>query len=394
MNKLFVALLSMMFAFAPVATAVSEEVPAEKADETIEVTSEPIETIGELKDETSTEDDVVMNTRSSTIIDERFGVGSYIETKNKTYNNSLFFGGDTIIDGSNVKTGIGFFAGSKLFLTGNYEYGVHAADTMTINSSYERDLFALGNYIVVSNEASIARDVFMAANEIKISTYLHGDAMFAANKVILDNLTIDGDLRVAAKEVVFEGDVTIKGEFVYNDNLEVDGEYTAENTTTYHMPTIELKFNNMVVMCFQLAAAIAIAVVLMCIARNFFKDIREGAVSVDGNEMLTTFFTGICGAIIAPLIIALLLITIVGAPAGLLLLLAWIVLLGVSSVVTAAFIAARIMPKMNNLIGTILVLVVFAVLSLVPYLNLFVKICEVGFGFGLIFKALFSEKKA
>ena len=391
MNKLFVVLLSFMFAFAPVANVISEEVPEKTASEE----TAPVVTIG--AEEAATEDEAqaeeVVKTSAFVLVDDRFGGGDYIKTENKTFNNSLFYAGNTIVDTSKVETGIGFFAGRDLLLSGQYEYGLHAANTIVINSAYERDLFALGNIISITEDAQIGRDAFIAANELKVYANIHGDAMIAANKVIFENVTIDGNLRIAASKVEFRGDVTVKGEYLHNDNIESSGLVVAASTSTYSLPIVEFHIDPIWVMFFQLAAAIVLLLVFIFIARNFSRKIRNEAETANSNEIMLTFFMGVCAAILAPVLAALLMIAVVGIPAGLILLLAWVVLLAVSSVVTAIYVASKFMPNMNTIIGSVLVLILFAIFSMLPYISIAAKVCEVCFGFGLMFKALTVEKK-
>jgi len=136
-----------------------------------------------------------------------------------------------------------------------------------------------------------------------------------------------------------------------------------------------------------------ILLVFLFFARNFSRRVVNDAEKYNGNDIIMSLFGGLGAAIIAPVVAAILLITIVGIPAGLILMLVWVVLLAVSSTVSAIFIAARVMPRTNTIIASILVLLLFAIFSMIPYLNIACKICEICFGLGLIAKGLFIEKK-
>ncbi|MBO7560625.1 hypothetical protein J6T21_01115 [Candidatus Saccharibacteria bacterium] len=366
MRKFYVLVLSAMFALGPMA-AVAEELPAEE-EETVD-------------------------TRASVMVDDHIGAGGYIKM-NKTFNNSLVLGGDKIIDESKVPNGIGLFAGHILDLSGNYEYGIHAAGEMKITSKYERDLFAVGGKIYLAKEAEVMRDAFLAGEDIGIFADIHGDALIAAKKIVLSDVVIDGDLKTAAKNIDFRGDVVIKGEFAYSDQSVITGKFEAAKTSTFHSPFIGFEINGMVLAFFNLASSIVILLVFLFFVRNFSRRVVNDAEKYSGNDIVMTLFGGLAAAIVLPVVSALLLITIIGVPAGLILLLAWVLLLVISSTATAIFIAARVMPKMNTIVASILVLLLFAVFSMVPYLNIACTICEVCFGLGLIAKGLFIEKKA
>lgn len=388
MRKFYVLVLSAMFALGPMAV-VAEDVPA--VDEVPAVVEETSTVVDETDKDDKNEE--VVDTRSSVMVDERFGAGGYIKMK-KSFNNSLILAGDKIIDESSATNGIGLFAGHLLNLSGNYEYGFHVAGEMKIASKYERDLFAVGGKIYLAKEAVVSRDAFMAGEEIGIFADIHGDAMIAAKRIVLSDVIIDGDLKTAAKNIDFRGNVVIKGEFSYSDQSVITGKFEAAETNTYHMPFLDFEINGMVLVCFQLAASIMILLTFLFFARNFSRRVVNDAEKYNGNDIAMSLFGGLGAAIIAPVVAAILLITIVGIPAGLILMLVWVVLLAVSSTVSAIFIAARVMPRVNTIIASILVLLLFAIFSMIPYLNIACKICEICFGLGLIAKGLFIEKKA
>ncbi len=387
MRKFYVLVLSAMFALGPMAV-VAEDVPA--VDEVPAVVEEVSTVMGEADEDDGNEE--VVDTRSSVMVDERFGAGGYIKMK-KSFNNSLILAGDKIIDESSATSGIGLFAGRLLNLSGNYEYGFHAAGEMKIASKYERDLFAVGGKIILTKEAVVLRDAFMAGEDIDIFTDIHGDAMIAAKKLVLSDMVIDGDLKTAARDIEFRGNVVIKGEFVYSDQSVVTGEYEAAKSSTYHVPFADFEISGMVLVCFQLAASVMILLTFLFFARNFSRRVVNDAEKYNGNDIVMSLFGGLGAAIVLPLVGAFLMITLVGIPAGLLLLAMWGVLLAVSSTVSAIFIAARVMPKVNTIVASILVLLLFAIFSMIPYLNIICKICEICFGLGLIAKGLFIEKE-
>ena len=73
------------------------------------------------------------------------------------YNSSVVFAGNKL-DDSAVVHGIGFDFGNEIESKGTYEYGFQAANKVIVSGNYEKDLFAFGNEILLTNEAKIARD--------------------------------------------------------------------------------------------------------------------------------------------------------------------------------------------------------------------------------------------
>ncbi|MCR5832598.1 MAG: hypothetical protein K6G36_01460 [Candidatus Saccharibacteria bacterium] len=329
--------------------------------------------------------------------DLRFN-GDYEFKAEGEYNSSAFFAGNEVEDGA-VVHGIDFAFGDKVENKGSYEYGFHAGNKLVTSGNYEKDLFAFGNEIVVAKEAKIARDFYAAGSKIEINSNIPGSVFATASKIVLNNVTVGGDLRVAAAEVEIIGDVKIGGTFVYNEDLNVVGKDTmvAGEIETYRPILLSFRWNNNLKIIFAvlcLASSIVIAVVFILIARRFFNGLKEKAEAADTKYVLVNLGVGLLGVIIIPLIVALLTVTVVGIPAALLLLFAFIIAIVLSATVFAAFIGGKIMPKQSTILSSTIVLILMAVVGYIPVVGWMINSVCTLIGFGIILTSIFDKKVA
>ncbi len=329
--------------------------------------------------------------------DLRFN-GDYEFKAEGEYNSSAFFAGNEVEDGA-VVHGIDFAFGNEIENKGSYEYGFHAGNKLVTRGNYEKDLFAFGNEIVVAEEAKVARDFYAAGSKVEIKSNIPGSVFVAASKIILNNVTIGGDLRVAAGEVEIIGDVKITGAFVYNEDLNVVGKDTmvAGEIETYRPILLSFRWDNNFKIIFAvlgLASSIVIAVVFILIAKRFFDCVKEKAASADAKYVLVNLGIGLLGVIVVPVIAALLTATIIGIPAALLLLFAYVIAIVLSVTVFAAFVGGKIMPKQGSILSATIVLVLMAVIGYIPVVGWMINSVCTLIGFGIILTSIFDKKVA
>ena len=140
-------------------------------------------------------------------LDERFSFGDNLELSGELNSNDFSFG-NKVNDSRNVK-GLGFLFGNSIESSGSFEYGFHAGNTLKIKSTYERDLFAAGGTVEITSDAVIGRDAYLAGDKITINTNIPGTVFVAASEIVLGDITIGGDLRVAAGKITVTSNNTI-----------------------------------------------------------------------------------------------------------------------------------------------------------------------------------------
>ena len=141
----------------------------------------------------------------------------------KEYNHSHFEAGNNVYSKSNVN-GLSFVAGSVLNISGTKEYGIFAGESLKIDATIEKDLFAAGNSINISKDSNIGRDIYLAGNNISIDSNINGNAFIAGSVINLNNTTINGDAKFAANTLNIGENVEITGKLIINEDAIIQNE--------------------------------------------------------------------------------------------------------------------------------------------------------------------------
>lgn len=328
---------------------------------------------------------------------ERFYVGYDLESSEE-FNSSAFFLGSKV-DNSSTIHGAYFALGDELKNSGKYNYSFNAANKIIVQGNYAKDFFAVGNSVSILKEAVIGSDVYVATNTLSINSNIPGSVFATASRITLEDVTIGGDLVIAASEIELKGDVTISGKFVYNEDINILGadNVSAGTTEPYRPITWGYRFGDgsrIIVAILSLTASIVIAIVFILIAKKFFKELKNYSAQATAKSMLINLGIGLGALILVPLVSVLLFITLVGIPAGLLLLAVFAIALILSSIVSAAFIGGKIMPKQGTILSTTIVLILFTLIDLIPVFGRLFGMIVAVFGFGIIVRAILENRKA
>ncbi|MBR6532428.1 hypothetical protein IKT64_01520 [Candidatus Saccharibacteria bacterium] len=316
----------------------------------------------------------------------RFSVGDNLVTSGEKKKSS-FFAGSEITDSSLV-TGPAFVAGNKLDLSGKYEYGFHVGNGVTINGTYEKDLFAVGNSLVIEKDAKLPRDVFIAGNVVTIRADISGDVFIAANKLVLENVAIEGDLNVVLNTLEIKGEVKIGKTLTRNNDAKVSGEFASVGKEeVYEKPQVSI--NPIMSTLFALGGKLVVMLIFMLIGKKFFKKLVDFIQSATGEDMKKAVWIGLAAIVAAPLAALALLFTVVGVPAALVIGGLYVILMYLGSIITAVYLNERFLKIKNGMIGATLGLTILSVLCMAPYLGSLIGLIASVFGASLMIRILF-----
>lgn len=140
----------------------------------------------------------------------------------------LRFGSNWLLVGNGIisnksAAGLLLSAGNDLKLNTKSEYGFATGNFIQYDATTTKDLFVAGNIITVGNEAKIGRDTFIAGNNVRVEADLPGNLSVTANKLILNNNKVDGDVNLSVNELVIEEQTVITGKLIVNTDAHIDG---------------------------------------------------------------------------------------------------------------------------------------------------------------------------
>ena len=136
--------------------------------------------------------------------------GNTAVVNNEEHNHSVFAAGEKVKSSATIN-GIYFGAGNDVNLSGKVSYGFLAGSSIIVDGTIDHDLFAACGNITISKDAKITRDLYLAANDITIKSDIPGSAFITGSIVTLDNITVEGDLRVYSNQLIISDTANVKG---------------------------------------------------------------------------------------------------------------------------------------------------------------------------------------
>ena len=323
--------------------------------------------------------------------------GSDIESE-RDVDHSFFVAGNDVKSSGNI-SGIHFLAGNLVDFTGSAEYGAFAGNSLKVNGSIKKDLFIAGSAIELGEDALIGRDLYAAATTVLIKANLAGNAFVGGSRIVLENVTIDGDLNVRASDIVIKGKSSIAGTFKYNDSARITGleNLSTGDVITYTAPTNEISFGESVTSKIVfLLGRLLVTIVFVAIASKFSKRLLE---EFSAKNCWKDLALGLGLLIGVPLASIFIMITVIGLPLGLVGLVIYGLFVYFASSVTGGVIgnlvATKVFKKENMhiflkfAIGIILV----ELMGLIPYIGSLASGISLCFGFGYLVHKIFRQPK-
>lgn len=318
-----------------------------------------------------------------------------------------------------------------------------AGRQITIDASVEGDVFCAGQHVTVTGHVS--GDIICAAQTIVVTGQVDGDVRLAAQSVTLSghvdgNMSaagqtvgldvpggVDGDVSLAGNDITINGtvgrDISAAGAHVYLNgkvgrNVEVAGEQlslgrlanvagnvnyqsrqdarreqgaTITGKLARHDPPVHdnskaagaaFGFN-----LFMVVAMLVTALVLALLLSSFFWKVSDIADRKPGK----TFLVGLASALVAPVLVVTLMLTLVGIPLGILALLIWMIMVFMSGPVAAFALGRALFKNSTSAVPTMLGgAVVIAALYLIPIINIITMILVGCFGLGALVRYLWG----
>ncbi|HEX5394950.1 MAG TPA: polymer-forming cytoskeletal protein [Candidatus Saccharimonadales bacterium] len=323
----------------------------------------------------------------------------------QTVDSSLWAGAKTI-DIAGTVNGDVFCGAQTLNISGTVKGDVICgAQTINISGTIEGDV-RLGAQTVnldgtVNGNATIGAQTITTDSRSKIS----GDASLGGGDLHL-NGTIGRDLAMSVANATLSGSVTrdIKGQaghITLNNTAKVGGgiEYTSKNQISIAegadvggKVTQKLPENGqkawVTLGWFGNGLALILALLLLLTAFVLTVIFPRLVHTVSGQAIRRPWWvllTGFLASIFVPIIVVLLMITVIGIPLGILLLLSWILVAITSGWFTAYYVGRMVWHSQRNPLAIIVVGgVILLVLYLIPYIGFFMMLVSFWIGSGMV----------
>jgi len=305
---------------------------------------------------------------------------------------NFLLAGNNLKSDTDVQSGLLLVAGNNLQLENQSEYGFLFGNIIKFAGSTERDLYIAGNDVILTSDAAIGRDVFVASSELRVETDLSGDLSVTADRVVIDDgIMIDGNVNISADTIIFGKDVMIGGKLVYNDSAKASGsdQVTYGDLEVYHIQEVSAEA--------KLAAAfyskflsiaglfLAMAVILAVYSKLHTKIEAESTPGRFG----TNLAVGLGALIVVPVVAIFAMLTVVAAPLSIVALLIYGICVYLAQGFTGLWLGHVILEKMfktrgNAFIEALLGIIILGLLALVPIVGGITGFISLALGLGLI----------
>ena len=292
---------------------------------------------------------------------------------------------------------------------------------VTFSSVVGGDVFILGNTVTISEDALIYGNLYVMGNSVTINGFVYGGDLYAAcsELTINENGAVNRDIRAVASKFTHNGGTgrniyVSAGEIAIGETAQIYGDLNYSSKEAIQVPSgvvqgtinySELNVNennsNPVVdyimdFVYTLVFVLAMLGILILVAPKFLNKLEN----VEVNKILPACGIGLAALIITIIVSLILLITYIGAPIGLALLLVWalfvfVLATPVATIAIAGFVANKVeaLKKAHNVLAVAITTLVLWALKLIPFVGGIIGFVVCIIGLGLIVRYIWNGRK-
>ncbi len=316
-------------------------------------------------------DDIVLNdnVNGSTAL-----AGNSIETSGKVDGFSALLGNNISFDG---QTDYGLFLGNNIEITGNVNNDALIAGNIIStdkNSKFNRDTIIAGADVVLAGDFS--RNVSIYGTKIVIkNANIKGNVKLYSENIKIENSVIAGNLSYPSDASAKIGEGIVAGKIIKTDAIN-------NNEQNSYMNVVSSKVLSFA--CYALIFAI-----ICLLFPKVIEYINKKYEKISFDNGLELFTKGLLSLVLIPIIAIILMITVIGVPLSIILIVLYFIALYLSTIFMAYLLGYKIWQKlfnkdMNMLLIGLIGLFILLILNLIPGIRYLVAIITIIVGLGLI----------
>jgi cytoskeletal protein CcmA (bactofilin family) len=261
--------------------------------------------------------------------------------------------GDVVIAGGRVEISGNItedltVAAGEVVITGSVGDDIRvAAGNLTFNGDVESDLALFTGDTVIGREALIGGVLAFSAGQMEMLGNVTWDLTGSAGTMVLGG-HVGGNAELQSGSLVMLPDARIEGDLRYTapERIEVP-EGTVGGEVYYNMMSDRSREVGVIVVLWWIASYLAL-VVIGLVALAIWPDRMQRLARRTSENPGTAFLTGLLAVIAAFVISVLLMLTIIGIPFGLIILILTIILLYVVRIITGFWLGKWMFAKMGR----------------------------------------------
>ncbi|HEY5806031.1 MAG TPA: polymer-forming cytoskeletal protein [Candidatus Saccharimonadales bacterium] len=313
--------------------------------------------------------------------------------------------GDVFCAGQNVTvsgtvSGDLLCAAQTIVISGSVAGDVRSVgQTVTMSGSVEQNLSIAAQSFTQDAKSSVGGDASLAAGDASLSGSVGRDAAMTAQSIVLSG-QIGRDVTATVENLQLNQGATINGNLAYTskNDAKIASGVVVNGETTKSQPKERrdgaaptgggFSFGFAL---YLLVAGLLTALVLVLLFPQAIRAVTDQAV----RSPWKTLLVGFIAALAVPALILLLMITVIGIPLALLIIVAWILIQAFAGVAAAYYLGRLILRKRRNPILTMLLgATLLIILYFIPILGIIVWLAAMFWGTGMILLELNRRRPA
>ncbi|MBR1376402.1 MAG: hypothetical protein IJ565_01110 [Bacilli bacterium] len=319
--------------------------------------------------------------------------GSMIADNSVNYNDCVV--GSTAVAGNIVSydgttDGIAFIAGNSVTVKGSSEYGFIAGNNVDVTGEFEKDVFIAGNIVTIT--ANVGRDIFAGGSNVTLTGTVDRNAFLTGQNVILDNVTINGDVKIEAESITIKDTVKINGKLTYSAEVDNISDKANIGEKEKVEPTYVETYDYLDTLKERLVSYISLLLVFVVLALAIptsIKGVADDKLSF--TQIITYIGYALVFLILVPMASMILLVTGIGLPLALMAIAIYIAAIYLAYAYMGYYIGKKIWLKnkkeenvlLEGLIGITILYVIALIPGVGPIVSFLARLCGLGI---IIFK--------
>ena len=314
-----------------------------------------------------------------------------------TVNGDIYCAGQTISINATVNGDV-LCAGQSVDINGTVNGNVRAAgESINLDGLVTRSVTLVGQNITVAGSSHVTDDATLSGQNINVDGSVGRDVWAAANQMTINSMVGRNITASRVNNLTLSGGADVGGDVTYTSpqTLQRDHGARVSGTVTYHnyqphhnsSPIGFLWF----VKAYWYLAMIVLGLVLVALFPRQFKAWNPEW----GKAFWWKMLIGFLASFVVPAVIILLLLSVIGLPIGLLLLILWIAAAFIATPLSSYFVGNLVVPKLHPVLMVLIGGAILGVVELIPVLGWIVGFAAYWFGTGVLLKGIWrSYKKA
>lgn len=346
-------------------------------------------------------------TKTGDITEDLYLVGAEVRVMANVDGDVMVIGGKVII-GQEVSGDV-IAAGGRVLLRAEVGDDVRlAGGEVSILGEVDGDAIAVGGFILLDKEAWVRGRVWLAGGNIEVLGRINGDLDASGGRVVIGG-HIAGDVELAADTIKILPDTVIEGELVYRSPNEAQVDSGArisgeiKHIPSKSWPKIEMGkviAVSLIVIFSALLSAIVAGIVLYLLFPGLF----ESTTRMMHADRLACLGLGFILFIALPLFSIFLLVSVLGIPLAIIVIIVYLLALMVGAFVGAYYIGDQGLrwaykkqlpiPKSIRIVSIIMALILIVIVKMIPLLGPLAAFLLLLMGLGALTKYFFRQFRA